>query len=161
MKNAKKIQASKNIYEPFLTKNEAYRYLAGFFDGEGCLTINKQNRGGRYISQEYKIRVIVTNSNIDILNVHKNIFGGKIYIRKAKNGRNHKISYQWHISNQTAYNFCKTMVKYLILKKKQAELLINFYEKRISNEYPIKIEELNRREKILQEIRILNKRGIK
>lgn len=151
----------KDKYTPFQTKNEAYRYLAGFIDGEGCLTISKQNRGGHHISPEYKIKCIVNHTNLDILKVYKNIFGGEIYIVKLKEGRNHKKQHQWIISNKVAYDFCKKIIKYLILKKKNAQLLIDFYEKRISNKYPIKTEELERREKILQEIRVLNKRGIR
>ncbi len=48
-------------------------YIAGFFDGEGCVRIKRANQGGN----SYYITATITNSNKAILEYIKDIFGGK------------------------------------------------------------------------------------
>lgn len=140
------------------TMNLDLNYMAGFCDADGCITMSKIIRGGKYKSPEYKTKVIIANTKIKVLELFKKEFGGKI--QKLKNEKSHhKDRFLLHITNQQAYKFCKLLKEKLFLKKRQAEIIIKFYEKRIDNKSPLSKEELNRRKKLLQEMKKLNKRG--
>jgi len=148
-----KIQIPNNV-----TKNRLY-YLAGFLDGEGCIQIKKSNRSRiTNKSPEYSVAVTISNTDITIPKMLRNIFGGSIFERKFK--RKWKNCYDWKVSNKKAIYFCKIIKPYLIMKQKQADnailfgLTIEYWgAKRVSN------ETLNIREMIYMNNKKLNKRG--
>jgi hypothetical protein len=100
-------------------------YLAGFFDGEGTVGIYKEsyntNSGKKTC---FCLQVKCYNTNIEILNLFKHLFGGTV----SKNSYGTKICYQWGIAANDALKFLKTIEKYLIIKKNQALLGIEFQE---------------------------------
>lgn len=100
-------------------------YLAGFFDGEGCVTIIKgKNHLGNV---QYSLRVIVSNTNEYVLHLYKLSFGGRIQKRKYKKP-GWRDCYAWELSSTRAYDFLKCMYPYLILKKAQADLGFEFQD---------------------------------
>ncbi len=133
-------------------------YFAGFCDGDGCITMMKISRGGRHKSPEYKAIIMIVNTKIKILKAFKGKFGGAIHKWK-KVKPHHKDRFFLNMCNQQAYNFCKLLKEKLFLKKRQAELIVEFYERRINNASPLSNEELDRRENLFQEMRKLNKMG--
>ena len=96
-------------------------YIAGFFDGEGCVRIKRANQGGN----SYYVWVAITNSNKEILDYVAEIFGGSV--RRAEK-RVNKIIYHFLITSSEATDMLKTMVGFLKEKKEQAELAIQFHE---------------------------------
>lgn len=83
-------------------------YLAGFFDGEGCVLYD---------------RIMVDNTNPYILEKYFIAFdGGRIYL-KSPAGDNTRAGYRWVAYGDTARNALRKMMPYLIEKKEQA--LIN------------------------------------
>jgi len=54
-------------------------YIAGFFDGEGCVRIKKANQYGN----SYYVWVAITNSNKNILNNISDLFGGQVRLAEA------------------------------------------------------------------------------
>lgn len=96
-------------------------YIAGFFDGEGCVRIKKANQGGN----SYYLIAHLTNTNQSILKMVQELFGGAI--RKQEAGRNRPV-YNWCVSSSEANDFLKTLLPFLMEKKTQAELGINFHE---------------------------------
>ncbi len=136
-------------------------YLAGFFDGEGCISINKNRKlkkqNGKYYIQ-YNGNVIVANTNREILELFKKRFGGNIYELKAKNRhQNNKPSFQWIIYSKMATNFCEEMVDRLILKKRQAEILASLQS--LKDGKWRDQERLNQLQAFKDEITQLNKKG--
>lgn len=97
-------------------------YIAGFFDGEGCVRIKKANHS----NNSYYLSVHITNSNKKALNFIKNIFGGKIYFQEK--GKNLKI-YQYLLSSTEAVMFLKAIRCFSIIKVKQIDLAIKFHKK--------------------------------
>ena len=132
-----KIKKGKNT----ITNDVAY--IAGFFDGEGCIRIKRSSQGGN----SYHIIAHITNSNLEILEYVKNIFGGKI--RKQERTPN-KTIYNFYITCSEANDMLKVLVGFMREKKKQAELAIKFHQikEKLSpekkEEYYIKISELKR-----------------
>jgi intein-encoded DNA endonuclease-like protein len=57
-------------------------YIAGFFDGEGCVGISTRGRG-----KHPYLRVSVTNTNKEILLLMKAQFGGFLTQEKARGSR--------------------------------------------------------------------------
>lgn len=90
-------------------------YTAGFLDGEGCFSVQKN----------WKITVSCANTNRPIIEWLKNNFGGSI----CKNGtrlrrENHRRIYSWQLVSRQAGEFCKMIAPYLKEKTEQALLLI-------------------------------------
>lgn len=98
-------------------------YIAGFFDGEGCIRIKKANQGGN----SYFVIAHITNSNISILQQIQDLFGGAI--RKQEKGVN-KTVYNLCISTSEAVDFLKTLSPFLQEKKEQALLAIKFHDQK-------------------------------
>ena len=98
-------------------------YMAGFFDGEGCIRIKEANQGGN----SYYVTAHITNTNRIILEQIQDLFGGTI--REQEKGVN-KIIYSWNISTAEAVDFLKTLSPFLQEKLTQALLAIKFHEKK-------------------------------
>lgn len=96
-------------------------YIAGFFDGEGCIRIKQANQGGN----SFYIWVAITNSNKEILEWVASLFGG--VVRRAESGVN-KIIYHYNISSSEAVEMLKVLNIFLREKKTQAELAIWFHD---------------------------------
>ncbi len=96
-------------------------YIAGFFDGEGCIRIKKANQGGN----SYYVWVAITNSNKAILEEIAELFGGKV--RQAEKKVN-KVVYHYLITSSEAVDFLKTVRCFLREKRAQADTAIYFHE---------------------------------
>lgn len=96
-------------------------YIAGFFDGEGCVRIKQANQGGN----SYYVIAHITNTNESILKDVEKLFGGKT--RMQERGKNKDV-YNWCVTSSEAVDFLKTLSPFLKEKKEQAELAIYFHE---------------------------------
>lgn len=96
-------------------------YIAGFFDGEGCVRIKQANQGGN----SYYVIAHLTNTNSLILKKVQDLFGGNTRVQEK--GKN-KTIYNWYITSSEAVDFLKVLLPFLIEKKTQAELALYFHE---------------------------------
>jgi len=122
-----------------MERQHALSYMAGFFDGEGCIGILKRQRKGWNI--EYFVQISIGQMDGGIMDWVVENFRGHLHQVKRDN------SYFWIISNKEAYLFLKEITPYLKYKKPQAEVALDFYENRDLRK-PIPIEELARRESL-------------
>jgi predicted transcriptional regulator len=110
--------------------NITEEYLAGLLDGEGYFGLMKRggtNHGYQRKSYQPAIKMAFTDKDAEILYFLKDKYGG--YINKSKAKGNKKSSTQWEIKGKIHLkNFLPSIIPYLILKKKQAELLLEFCE---------------------------------
>lgn len=88
-------------------------YVAGFFDGEGCVNFS-------YCRNSLFPRVLITNTDIDILQRIRERFGGDIKPLSLRKG-NWKQGYSLRISWSKAVEFLSEIHPYLFLKAAQAE----------------------------------------
>lgn len=86
-------------------------YLAGFFDGDGCIEVKGNSAHCHSVSQKYK----------PILEVFQRLYDGSIC---HKQGR----IYTWHVTTKGP-EFLKDILPFLILKKEQAELALSMNKK--------------------------------
>lgn len=126
-------------------KKEQLIWMAGFVDGEGCISINRKKNGkGRMY---HHLSFLVCNKEKYPLHLFQFAFGGQIY-KQYKMGKVHQRSwYMWKVENRTAYNAIKALYPYLVIKKPQAEIAFTFQEaKRPRGRRALSEEELAVRE---------------
>lgn len=87
-------------------------YLAGLFDGEGCITINNALR----------IKLGITNK--EVVEWIKSKCGGSIY---TTNDPRYKTKYSWEISGIDAKEFLEQILPFAIVKKAQISLALDYY----------------------------------
>lgn len=103
--------------------NKKY-YLAGFFDGEGCVGIYPtQTKGGN----SYRVEVQVSGTEREPLDEFVNLYGGKVYFTKIDNPK-WKDIYQWVSVGKSATKFLGDMVYLCLNKKPQIKVAIEFLE---------------------------------
>lgn len=146
-----------------------WAYLAGLIDGEGSFVIQKtavekiskscNSKSPRYLA--YFCIGMVDKAPLDLI---RDIIGcGKVYEERVPNRRS-----IWRIrfgGRLKLMPFIKELLPYLIVKKKQAELMLDFCQKWVTtrNELGQKIvtsdEEIQRREDAYKKMRKLNAVG--
>ena len=92
-------------------------YAAGFFDGEGCISITKNGA----------VDVRITNTAKSVLVKFQGLFGGTIGSRTQ---RVNKTQYAFCLYGENAIDFIKVIKPFLIEKLPQAETVLEYYELR-------------------------------
>ena len=140
-------------------------YLAGIIDGEGCIGINAIKNNGCCNTRNFKVRLMVVNTDLRLICWLKENFGGSVSARNRKSFKKEwKDCYSWSIYCSQAGRLIALVYPYLIVKKQQAEIVIAYR----------KIQELNKtthrgkravplslREEISACVKFLNHRGPK
>jgi len=139
-------------------KIETLVYAASAIDCEGCIRLSKEKRRKTKRGYCYRPIVEVDNTNKKLVEFFQNNFGGWIFLKKKKK-MNHKMLYQWMIDRSKASNLLKLVLPYLLLKRKQAKLMIAFQNKRKVGIHQTEIEK-NRDDEDFEIMKSLNKRGI-
>lgn len=98
-------------------------YMAGFFDGEGCIRINKRIKKEKYT--EHSVFITIGQKDGAIIDWVVENFGGGSYLIKRDG------SYVWTATNKIAFNVLKRITPYLKYKKPQAEIALEFFENKI------------------------------
>lgn len=107
------------------------QYLAGLFDGEGCVLVGKTHRRRRaYPSgsvrreyDEYTLVANLSNSNHPVLDAIKESYGGQIYPMKS---RRNKPMWAWVITRKAAAGFLHRLWPYLRIKWYEVWLALNY-----------------------------------
>lgn len=133
-------------------------YVAGFFDGEGCIVISF-NLIHNCISHKLCVDIgQIGNAGKEILSSFYNNFKGKVKLVKRGYKRPY---YRWGVESRQAYNFLKQIYPYVKLKKERIQLAIEFQEILMGGKThwlseSEKIEKHSYRETAKQEISFLN-----
>lgn len=97
-------------------------YAAGFFDGEGCVNFTIRGKAKQAV-----IRVMLVNTNINILLEFQERFGGILTSRKQKN-----ITWKdfncLTLNGHFAIKFLSAIRPYVHIKHNQIELAFEYYE---------------------------------
>lgn len=105
-------------------------YLAGFFDGEGCIDTQRMYPKGR-AGQLYvrpRVRLAVAANAAHILTTLSEIYGGHLASRTAGR-KSQQDSVSWELLNKDAMvSILTVMEPYLVLKKHQARLALWWLE---------------------------------
>ena len=141
--------------EPTLkAKPKDRAYIAGYFDGEGCIYIRKLVPGN------FQLACGVCSTNKSILALLQMYFGGGVGKKRAdKRSPNWKPLWRWQIVANQAYSFLKSIHPYLKIKRVEAELGIQFQEAMPSSGTRLTEESLALREAQYILMRSLKKGG--
>lgn len=97
-----------------------WAYLAGFFDGEGCISLHT-----RYKKDGYRVRLTISQSDPKLKTLYKQTGIGRIH-RVEPSGRfKSRPNYQWIINaHKEVELFLSHILPYLRFKKRQARWAI-------------------------------------
>ena len=105
-------------------REKALIYLAGIIDGEGTIGIIK-NKVSFYLVVE------IGNTDKILIDWLEDNFGGAVCLDKRSNKNSkHKDLHLWYCTNKKALSLLEEVEEYLLLKKPQAKLGIEFSRKR-------------------------------
>ena len=99
-------------------------YIAGLFDGEGCVSISRKKSTG--VNPSYGLNVSVSNCHRGVLELLQRIYGGyvKHYIETRPNQRNW---FTWQLSGgKMAASFLADIRPYSIIKAEEIDLALEF-----------------------------------
>jgi hypothetical protein len=94
------------------------QYIAGFFDGEGCVGLYKNGRGTYHL----RVQVVqnVTKASAKLFDELRILYGGAWCPRKGKKSAN------WQLSGDNAEYFLKELQPHVRLKKDQVNLALHW-----------------------------------
>jgi hypothetical protein len=100
-------------------------YLAGLIDGEGCIYISKyySKNGGRI---RHSLSLIISNSSLELLENIQTVCGAGSIHQFRKSNKKWRSCYSLCFTGMTASGILLRIVPYMILKKPQALIAINY-----------------------------------
>jgi hypothetical protein len=115
------------------------RYAAGFFDGEGCIRIDRLSipksdaRPTGYYRYQLKTSVCQANP-LPLIELQK-LFGGKLHTDNAARNKSlkNRTRHGWITWSRISYDFLVSVRPFLIVKAEEADLAISFFEEMESN----------------------------
>jgi len=134
------------------------QYIAGLFDGEGCVFADKVSNNSNVMCLRTSICMC---HKILITKLYKQ-FGGSFAIYKPINIR-HSIAYDWRLSGLMAIKFLKYIQPFLIVKKQVVKVALEYeyFRRGFCRQNPVPQKEIRRRLNWRNRMRYLNKRGRK
>lgn len=122
-------------------------YLAGFIDGEGCITATLR-RGS------IDCRLEVGSTNRALLERIKKETGVGCICTKKKRSKNARRLHLWNVSTRSLSSLLTQVLPHLRLKKQQAEIMLAL----VAYEYPSRVVE-TRQVELVDTFRVINRRG--
>jgi hypothetical protein len=105
-------------------------YTAGFFDGEGCVNIARYLKRGR---PYHTLAIVFTNTDFQVLNWLHQRWGGHLSTPTQPSSPRHHPSRDLRLSAGPARPLLRAMLPYLIIKKQQVEIALEFIDARSDN----------------------------
>lgn len=99
-----------------MSRKDFIVWAAGFFDGEGCVMIQRTSNRGNAV---FKLIAAVTQKHEQPLVNFVTLFGGSIQFHKGG-------WYSWRATGATAAKALKEMRPYLQVKASQVDLVLEF-----------------------------------
>jgi len=114
-------------------------YIAGLFDGEGCVTCKKKptkrpDRKGKIYNQWY-IRCEISMTDKEVISwLHETLgFGWSAEKKYSKRPKNYKRQWRWCCGYRDALTFAKLIWPFAQVKLHKIEQIIDHYEPNIQN----------------------------
>ena len=109
--------------------NDKLAYLAGLFDGEGCVTYKKywsnkrKDRPRKYYCWRIQMEIVMTHE--PTIKWCADTFGGRCIPKPRKE---YKMQYRWRQGFRDAYEIAKAIEPYPVTKKTELQNIIKHYE---------------------------------
>lgn len=144
-----------------MTQEEQKSYIAGLFDGDGCITIRKYFPK-KMKSPSYCTHISLINCNKSVLLFLKKQFGGCVTLLNRNGNPLWNNCYQFQIHSDKGISFIKFFYNFLVIKQKQASLIIEFQKEMgsVGRKYGVRglpVDVLSSREKYKKQLSLLKK----
>jgi hypothetical protein len=122
-------------------------YFAGFFDGEGCISITRQKKtwGAKDQTYFHRLRINVAQKDPTVLKQLYDVVGGTIHCNRGV--------WKWYADDAAAVQFLETLTPFLRIKKAQAELALEFSKTKKGGKDSITAEVFELRERLCVAVR--------
>ena len=133
---------------PLFSDNALVPYLAGLFDGEGCIFIDKSSSNKAAKTPQYQLKCVVSMSELAPLELLHNRFGGALRA-ETKIRFNRKLMYVWSVVANDTKDFLETLRPYLVVKATECWLALEYLEQKtdtVPRKFGTPIEEVALRE---------------
>jgi len=151
-------------------------WTAGVIDGEGTIQIvgHTRTKKEKFTHGSFQLRILVSNTRVEMIKMLIEFWGGNICVPKRnKESSVWATSYRWTVLAKRACNLLERCLPYFVIKRKQAELAIEFQNRinqrkgyvvlsrrtGIGKSVNLLDEEVVTRQKLQLEIRKLNQKG--
>ena len=136
-------------------------YLGGIIDGEGTIGIHRRRERRWRKKDDYRLIVRVTNTELTMLERCKETCGeGRIELHREKTNNWQRV-YRLVLTMNDSRKILEEVLPFLIIKKAQAILGLEFYAKCVEGKQrigaPFWLQE--KRKEYYQQMAVLNKRG--
>lgn len=134
-------------------------YMASMIDGEGSICIEIQSQSERHNRKVdyYSLRLVIINTNKDLMDWLQKYFDGNVSPRKKVPGR--KLCYRWNIFSHNSASILKECLPYMIIKKRHAEIFIEFESTMSRSHWKVSEDLLEKRRQLYLKLKKLNKVG--
>jgi hypothetical protein len=134
--------------------NKDWNYLAGLFDGEGCVTVSivkrkSDSRGGKAGSKIMNLSLRIANNDPRVLLWLEKNFGGKV--RQHSPAR---VSWVWIVQGKKSVEAAKQLLKYSRMKKDQLENYIALQALQNRAGQKVTAQDWKQREELVNVIRL-------
>jgi len=130
-------------------------YAAGLVDADGSVIIAKvrlPTPSSR--TPDYRLSVQVTNTYLPVLDMMVEEYGGSVSHKPLTVGSflTRRQHYNWAVGSHKAAECLQRLLPYMVVKKEQAELALEFWEQRIvvPGRRCVPQEEIDKRERYYQ-----------
>jgi hypothetical protein len=107
-------------------------YLAGLFDGEGCITIKKTKPRSGGVSICYTLAICIEMADPRPIKLFCDFFGIKMTYNNTRNRKNpekHRFLYVAYAGSKKAFYILDRLEPYLVAKREEAIVALDFYNK--------------------------------
>lgn len=140
-------------------------YLAGAVDCDGSINVQRQHRkrvSGRKVLA-LMVRLTFVQVNPDVPRLFERTFGGNVYFYVAPYRERTRGWHQWYVGGAAAANAIRALLPYLVLKKTQAELVLQLWsmldeQRRLRNGQTLTAAQEAERLRLADAVRALNAR---
>ena len=115
---------------------ETRAYMAGFFDGEGCVLIARRGVLKRNATQQvervFSLTATIAQGSKEVLELYHNLFGGVLHVDERKRGgfspRDYQI-WEWYINgNLQVPVFLQFIRPFVRVKHEELDVALKFAE---------------------------------
>jgi hypothetical protein len=126
----------------------SFEYLAGLFDGEGCVQVTNTPA----------VRAKLTSTHKPLIDLLEAQFGGNVSSNRAHKKDDWKEAWTWTVYGQIALNFLAGVKPFLVVKAEAANLALQFKMSKSG----VHLSEDARLERIRlhEELHRVNRRGV-
>lgn len=122
-------------------------YLAGFFDGEGSVTV--------HVKRDRALITLLTITNCDrrVLDLGCSLYGGRVRLRKRGVGsERHRPIFDWQISGADSERLATDLLRFTRIKTPQLRLYLEARTLVSAGSSPVSEEAYDRRDAIASDV---------